>query len=370
MGQTLNDGVAMLLAALITASMSISLALADGLTLPKEAGEPISLVLAETSHHLAEPSDLLAVYVGALPCCEDRNPIAGRYAREDNTLSFVPAFGFEDGQSYVARMRTDQGDEYVTFSLPGDDDNVPAFVTQVFPSEDTLPENVLRFYLHFSTPMQPHVAFDFIKLRNANGDVDEAAFMRFKQELWNEDRTRLTVLVDPGRIKRNVATNVELGPALLEGQMYTLAVDAGWLSADGRSTLPGFTKTFRVGAPLRELPSVEHWEYTRPCVGTQGSLYVTFDRPFDRHLMAQKIRVTDNEGQGIEGAFIVGSGERSLIFTPDIAWSGETIQILVDPTLEDVAANNFRDLLDHLGHEDVSDIETLTLPISLSRCSG
>ena len=36
--------------------------------------------------------------------------------------------------------------------------------------------------------------------------------MRLKQELWNEDLVRLTVLIDLGRIKRNVATNVELGP--------------------------------------------------------------------------------------------------------------------------------------------------------------
>ncbi len=66
--------------------------------------------------------------------------------------------------------------------------------------------------------------------------------MRFKQELWNEDLARLTVLIDPGRIKRNVATNVELGFALLAGRNYTLSVGAGWSSANSESVLPAFDK--------------------------------------------------------------------------------------------------------------------------------
>ena len=133
--------------------------------------------------------------------------------------------------------------------------------------------------------MKPHVAFDYIKLRDASGVADDAAFTRFKQDLWNENRTWLTVLIDPGRSKRNVVTNVELGPALREGQRYTLTVDAGWLSADGRSVLPAFKKRFTFGAPLRAFPDVRMWEVTSPCVGTKKSLAMTFDRPFDRHLL-------------------------------------------------------------------------------------
>lgn len=55
--------------------------------------------------------------------------------------------------------------------------------------------------------------------------------MRLKKELWNEDRARLTVLIDPGRIKRNVATNEALGRALLASRDYMLFVDIGCLSA-------------------------------------------------------------------------------------------------------------------------------------------
>ena len=365
----LNSRVARFLAALTMVGFMISYADAEELrvSLPEFGSDPVVLYLPDEITETPEPSDLVQVFVGVSdPCCEGRTPIAGRYTRDGNTVAFSPAFGFVPGQDYVARaMTTRDNAQLVPFQIASEAPTLDAVVTGIYPSGDVLPENVLRFYIHFATPMAPHVAFDYIKLRDASGTADDAAFMKFKQELWNADRTRLTVLIDPGRIKRNVATNVELGPALLEGQRYTLEIDAGWPSADGRSILPGFTKSFAVGAPLRTLPNLAHWEATRPCVGTQGALYVTFDRPFDRHLLDQSIHVTGGDGRDIEGILIVGGNERSLIFTQHAAWSVDAIQIIVDATLEDVAANNFRDLLDHVGNDTIDETKNvLTVPLN------
>lgn len=363
----LTEKVASLLAAL-TMVVVMSAANADEvqITSPERGWDPVVLHLQDEMPEAAEPSELLQVFVGGPDlCCEGRTPIAGRYVLHGNSLAFSPAYGFEPGQDYVARAKTTlDGVSIVPFQIASEAALVDAEVTQIYPSGDVLPENTLRFYIHFSTPMKPHVAFDYIRLRDSSGAADDAAFMQFKQELWNADRTRLTVLIDPGRIKRNVATNVELGPALLEGQRYTLEIEAGWPSADGRSILPRFARNFTAGPPLRSLPSLNLWEATRPCIGTQGSLYVTFDRPFDRHLLEQNIRIADSDGRNIEGSLIVGSRERSLIFTPDAAWSGDTIQIIVDAILEDVAANNFRDLLDHVG-DDTNDQTEDVLILSL-----
>lgn len=364
-----TNKVASLLAAFMMVTVMTGVSSADEaqVSLPQLGSDPVVLRLQGDAPEAAEPSDFLQVFVGTPDlCCEGRTPIAGRYAFDGTSVAFSPAFGFEPGQEYLARTVAQTGEaELTSFQIASEATVQDAAVMQIYPSGDVLPENSLRFYIHFATPMKPHVAFDYIRLRDALGNTDEAAFMRFKQELWNEDRTRLTVLLDPGRIKRNVATNVELGPALLEGQRYTLQVEAGWPSADDRSVLPGFAKSFTVGSSLRSLPSLDFWEATRPCVGTQGSLYVTFDRPFDRHLLDQSIRVAGSDGRDIEGALIVGSGERSLIFTPDAAWSGDTIQLFVDATLEDVAANNFRDLLDHVG-TDTNDFESNVLVVPLN----
>ena len=242
------------------------------LVLPKRVGDPVVLRLAGSEDD-PDPTDegqLLAVFVGAAVSYHDeRLPIAGRYERHGQFLRFTPAFGFVVGQEHVVRTRRNEPPRLTEFRIPRDPPAAPACVTDVFPSGDGLPENVLRFYVHFSEPMTPHLASEFVTLRDASGVADPSAFMKFKQELWNADRTRLTVLIDPGRIKRSVATNLDLGPALLEGERYALSIDEGWPSADGSSVLPSFSKHFRVIEALRERPDVGRWTLRPPRVGTR-----------------------------------------------------------------------------------------------------
>lgn len=336
------------------------------LSLPQTAEAPVSLLLPEGL--AGDPSDILQVFVGsAAGCCDTRTPVAGRYVHAGSVLSFTPAFGFSAGLDYVARMRQADSDALVAFRLSTDLAQAQAAVTKVFPSGQTLPENILRFYIHFTVPMRPGVAFDYITLRDASWRADDAAFMRFKQELWNADRTRLTVLMDPGRIKRNVATNVELGPALRKGRTYTLSVEGGWPSADGTSVLSGFSKRFEVGEPLRDLPDVRHWLVAPPCQGGRDRLTVSFDRPFDRHLLDKDIHVTAGDRQRIDGSVEISDGERIWSFTPTQTWSHRNIQIVVHPDLEDVAANNFRDLLDHVSGQS-TEVPSILLPLDLPRC--
>lgn len=358
MGWVKGNGIATLVAILSMSTLP-PMAQAQEVTLPQTTGDPVVLHLPQG----ATGNDALTVFLEGA-----ETPIAGRYAVANDTLAFVPAFGFEPGQDYVARIGV--GDtKQVAFRIPDDRVIVPADVTGIYPSGDTLPENTLRFYIHFSVPMQPQVAFNYIELRDASGSVDEAAFMRFKQELWNEDRTRLTVLIDPGRIKREVATNVELGPALRAGQQYTLAVKGGWPSADGSTMLPAFTKTFDVSEALRSLPSTHHWFANRPCVGTRAPLTIAFDRPFDRHLLMRSLRIAADEGSVIEGKIDVALAEQIWHFTPNAPWPAEDLRLIADTTLEDVAGNNFHDLLDHVADKEES-TSSSELRISTRNCTG
>lgn len=338
------------LAALLLGGILSQDAVSGELGLPQNESAPVIVPWSEDG---SDPSERLAVFVGGVDgCCAGRTPMAGRYVATGEGLAFYPAFGFDPGQDYVARLRRPEGDEMIAFRLPGAL-SAQAAVTEVFPSGAVLPENTLRFYLHFSVPMQPHVAFDYIRLRDASGAADDAAFMRFKQELWNADRTRLTVLLDPGRIKREVATNRALGPALLAGGRYRLDVDGGWPSADGQSVLSAFSKPFRVTDALRLRPDANRWRVRAPCAGTRAPLVVTFDRPFDRHVLERALRLEDGAGDLIQGSVKIGSDEQGWTFTPQNVWGAEQVRLVAEETLEDVAGNNFRDLLDHVaGSED------------------
>ena len=368
----IGRGFATVLAvAVSTAAMMGSVAQANNvyLDLPQSGAEPVVLRLIASTPDDADGSDLLQVFVAPPDaCCEGRTPITGTYTRVEDTLTFVPAYGFEPGLGYVVRVSAPGADhELVPFMIPLDRVPVQAAVTESFPSGVELPENVLRFYLHFSVPMAPHVAFDFITLRDASGVVDDAAFMRFSQELWNADRTRLTVLIDPGRIKRGVSTNLELGPALVSGNEYTLSVESGWPSADGASVLPEYSRRFTVGEALGTRPDVDLWAISSPCFQSVDGLTVTFDRPFDRHQLTRDIRVISEDGRRIDGVVTVGENERTWTFTPSGPWLHRAVHVVVSPELEDVAANNFRDLLDHAEGEP-RDAALIVAPVELRTC--
>ncbi len=320
------------------------------LLLPRAADEPVVWRPAQcqTRHLPTEHGLRLDLLVGGADSYHDRRlPVAGKYENDRESVIFRPAFDLVAGQDYVVRTRR-PGEPFrlTEFRIPREAAAAPARVTEVYPSGDVLPENVLRFYVHFSVPMAPHLASDFIRLRDASGRADPAAFMRFKQELWNADRTRLTVLIDPGRIKRSVATNLELGPALLEARRYALTIDEGWPSADGSSTLPAFSKRFGVARALRERPEIEHWTWKSPRPGTREPFVITFDRPFARHLLPDAIHIVAGDGLRVDGTPHIGRDETSWSFTPDEPWPVGEVRITVEDSLEDVAGNNFREVLD------------------------
>jgi hypothetical protein len=94
-------------------------------------------------------------------------------------------------------------------------------------------------------------------------------FMEFKQELWSPDQKRLTVLLDPGRIKRGVATNDRLGQALIAGEQYKFMVDAAWPDAQGQPLGFSYEKAFRVTPAVRSAVEIENWALNSPAAGSK-----------------------------------------------------------------------------------------------------
>jgi len=321
------------------------------LIVPSQSSQSVTLKLVggRADEESIDASKLLQVFVGT---CESWHPekpaIVGSYEADGRSVTFIPRFGFVAGQDHVIKVRQRKGGHTLTaFNIPLGNPAVTPEITGVFPSGDSLPENVLRFYIHFSVPMRPHVAFDYIKLVDASGRIDDSAFMKFKQELWSADRKRLTVLIDPGRIKRNVSTNLRLGPALRNGESYRLVVEGGWPTANGAESLASFSKPFSVTTALRELPKTDVWETSVPELRTKDALRIKLDRPFDHQLLQTDIKLFSLTGEEIHGQCSVGKDETEWLFQPSDAWVNERIHIVVDSELEDVAGNNFRELLDH-----------------------
>lgn len=334
-------------------SCTAAFAIESSLTLPLETNAAVTINFDHMPAQ-GDPSDYLQVYVGSREeCCDGKLPVAGKYSATEHAVTFDPAFDFQADQTYTVRtlVTPPQNNSvpatYTEFVIPQNTAPEKPGIVAIYPSGEFIPENTLRFYLHFSTPMKPHVSSRFIKLLDANGTPDDSAFMTFKQELWSEDRKRLTMLIDPGRIKRGVTQNLTLGPALVESQDYSIVIEKGWQSATGTLTTPRFEKSFTVSSGLRSLPDTKHWQI-QPIRGrTHDPLLIEFDRPFDHQSAQHSITVHDEHGQLIEGEVSVLNNEKTWRFSPYQRWKNRQIKIYVDPRLEDVAGNNFIDLLDH-----------------------
>ena len=101
-----------------------------------------------------------------------------------------------------------------------------ARVKTVYPSTNRIPVNVLRFYIEFSEPIREENALSHIHLKTSDGTERTPVFFDTNEELWNADRTKLTLLVDPGRVKRGLKAHSQLGRAFAEGGTYTLTIDS------------------------------------------------------------------------------------------------------------------------------------------------
>jgi hypothetical protein len=274
--------------------------------------------------------------------------MAGSYQVAGNVLRFTPQFPFEPGVSYdavlrLARLPGFQSDEASVSSvhrMPKPKLAPTTVVSAVFPSADVLPENLLKFYIHFSAPMSGGHIYEHIRLLNESGKPVELPFLEIDEELWNPDMTRLTLFIDPGRIKRGVQPLEEIGPTLETGKGFTLVIDRAWLDASSQPLKSDFKKPFRVTAPVREALDPAKWKLVEPGAGSRTPLTVDFHQPMDHALTQRALRIADPAGQPVAGEVSLSDNERRWTFSPNTEWISGVHTLLIHSTLEDLSGNN------------------------------
>ena len=278
-------------------------------------------------------------------------PMAGRYRVTADAVTFTPAFPLAAAVTYRGTFRPAAlpGEPGVarpgsvitaSLSLPPRSAEPTTGVTAVYPSAVELPENLLKFYLHFSAPMSRGHIYDHLHLLNAAGERVELPFLEIDEELWNPEMTRLTLFLDPGRIKRGVRPLEEVGPSLVEGGHYALVIRREWRDGAGNPLREEFTKTFQVGPADREPPDPVTWKWDLPAARSREPLRLTFPEPLDQALIERVFRVLDGAGRRVSGTVTVGAGEREWSFVPQEPWRREDHQLQVPATIEDLAGNN------------------------------
>lgn len=276
----------------------------------------------------------------------ERLPVAGRYA-VGNSVRFIPSFPFDPGRQYdvtfdPARLSR-SGMPHVpaargVVSLPVITLTPSTVVTAVYPSRAVIPENQLRMYVQFSGPMGQQGGLNHIVLLDKTGHEVAGAILPLDTELWNGDRTRYTLLFDPGRVKREILPNRSMGRPLHKGQTFTFVVKTDWLDARGAPLKAEFRRQYRVG-PADERPlSTLAWRILAPPPGTRDAVAMTFPEPLDHGLLQRAIDVS-HAGVAVPGEVHVETGDTQWTFVPREPWQPGVYIIVVLPILEDLAGN-------------------------------
>jgi hypothetical protein len=270
----------------------------------------------------------------------DVPPMLGQYRVEAGALVFSPQYPAQPGVKYRAVARI-PGSAPITVlvDIPKPAVKSTTVVERIYPSVDVLPENQLKFYIHFSAPMARGFGYEHIVLRDERGAVVEVPFLELTEELWDPTGQRFTLFFDPGRIKRGLVSQQQLGMALKEGGRYTLSIDKGWKDAQGNPLAADFQKVFTVGPADRQSIDLRTWSVKEPASGTRNPLTLVFPEPLDHAILERDLDVVDASGAVIHGGVTIGPEEKSWIFTPDMAWKSGIYTIRLGTAIADLAGN-------------------------------
>jgi hypothetical protein len=270
-------------------------------------------------------------------------PMVGRYVVERQSITFIPGPALTPGVRYravfdPAAAGAVDGRSEAYYAPPAAAPRAAASVTAVYPTQEELPANLLKFYVYFDRPMAEGEAFRHVHLLNDVGTEVAEAFREV--ELWSGDHRRLTLWVNPGRTKRSLGLSEAMGPVLESRRRYTLVIDAGLPDQRGARLARGYRKAFRTTLPDRVQPDMAHWVLRLPRAGSTAALGVTFPEPMDRALALRTLRVEDADGHPVTGRSRLDDAGKGWSFVPDSAWRPAAHGLAADPALEDLAGNS------------------------------
>ncbi len=214
----------------------------------------------------------------------------------------------------------------------------PEVPVRISPQARDLPANTLRFYLHFPRPGEAHFDRDHLWLLDEEEQAVPDPFLVLSQELWSADGRRLTVLMEPGRIKRGLGADPSHEPALVTGRTYSLVVTA--LGQTARHT-------FRVSDPVLEAVDETRWRLVSPTAGSLDPAVVHFDRVMDAALCEDEIAVLTPSGEVAATRVSLAPGGTAARLIPTRPWHAGEHRLIASERLEDVCGNRLGEALDH-----------------------
>ena len=269
-------------------------------------------------------------------------PLLGTYTIASGELQFVSRYPLSRSVKYAVQVSsslTGTETKPLEFSLLSKPLTMPPSVAAVYPSADVLPENLLKFYIHFSAPMSRGEAYQRIHLMHEGSEVKDP-FLELGEELWDVDQTRFTLFIHPGRIKRGVKPREIDGLPMTDGKEYSLHIDDSWLGANHQPLSQPFVKKFRIVAADDVQPNPTNWKIATPKANSRQPITLNFNEPLDHAMLNRVLTVRDTAGKPIAGKISIAEHETVWQFIPDEPWKRLTYAIDVATNLEDLCGNS------------------------------
>ena len=209
---------------------------------------------------------------------------------------------------------------------------------RIEPGSPVVPANHLKFYLHFSGPMERGDVFRHLRLvevDSAGLEIAEVPEPFREVELWDDTFTRLTLWFHPGRQKPGVNLNVEIGPILVEGGRYRLEISEKWRMESGGTLAGGRNHLFSAGAFDDEQPDPRNWKIE----AKSGGVWIDTGETLDPESLKKRISLSGGEGREVPAIEVVAESTGFWIRRSD-GWEPGQYLLVVDPSLEDLAGNS------------------------------
>lgn len=211
------------------------------------------------------------------------------------------------------------------------------------PQFSKIPANTLRLYVTFSESMSIGQVRDKIFLVDSRGKRVTNPFLNLNTELWDSEQKILTLLFDPGRIKRHVGPNLVAGSPLAVGNTYQLLIDGSMESANGNELGSDRSMMYQIVEAINDAILVDNWELSAP-ENDKAPVSIKFDRLMDTVAASRLITVLDSSLERVAG--VAETDGRTWWFIPQKTWSDDTFHLSVHSELEDVSGNTQRAAFD------------------------
>jgi hypothetical protein len=269
--------------------------------------------------------------------------MAGSLTCDGPDVCFVPRFPFVEGTTYEISV---DGRPAAVLQRCGPSRPPTSRVLGIYPTAGLVPRNLLRLYVWFSAPMREGDAIHEVRLVDRSGAAMTGALLRTEHELWDASRRRLTVLLDPARLKRGLRDHIREGYPLRVGEPFRVVVDAGFRDARGSPLSAPAERRYEVGPDERRHVDPALWSIGVPPAGTLEPLDIALGRSLDHALLIRCLRVTGPDSRPVEGDVTIGPEERSWRLTPSTRWGPSEHRLRVEPVLEDTAGNSVTRVFD------------------------